>query len=182
MANLVLLNEGNAIVWADHAGDFGDSPMAGTTQGQITLAALASAAARQGAKVDLGDPRAEWYEVTLRLEWDVAPTDGTSASLYFAPSPHGTAATANPGGASGADAGYTATAGSTIAEGLAQCDLVCVLPCTNDADTIIQQITVLYKPPARYLSPIVLNSGGQALEGDDVEMSITMIPIPHEVQ
>jgi hypothetical protein len=180
MANLVYVNEGTPIVWADIGGDFGDSPIAGTVQ--ITLASLASAGARQGVKVDLGDPRAEVYEVTLRLEWDVAPADGTTASLYFAPSPHATAGTANPGGVSGTDAAYTGTAGSTIAESLQQCDLVCILPCTNDAAPVVQQVTSRYRPPARYVSPIVLNEGGQALEGDDVEMSITMIPLPFEIQ
>ena len=180
MANLVYVNEGTAIVWADHAGDFGDSPIASTHQ--ITLAALASTAARQGVKVDLGDPRAELYEVTLILEWDVAPADGASAKLYFAPSHHATAGTANPGGVSGTDAAYTGTAGSTIAESLQQCDLAVILPCTNDADTIIQQKTAKYRPHSRYISPVVVNEGGQALEGDDIEMSITMIPVPREVQ
>jgi len=180
MASLVYVNEGTPIVWADHAGDFGDSPIASTHQ--ITLAALASAAARQGVKVDLGDPRAEVYEVTLRLEWDVAPADGASASLYFAPSHHETAGTANPGGASGADAAYTGTAGSTIAESLQQCDLAVILPCTNDAATVVLQKTAKYRPHARYISPIVLNEGGQALEGDDIEMSIILIPMPVEIQ
>lgn len=180
MANLVYVNEGTPIVWADIGGDFGDSPIAGTVQ--ITLAALASTAARQGVKVDLGDPRAEVYEVTLRLEWDVAPADGTSASLYFSPSHAAAAGTANAGGASGTDAAYTGTAGSTIAESLLQCDLALVLPCTNDAAAIVQQITGKYRPSSRYISPIVLNEGGQALEGDDIEMSIILIPLPFEIQ
>lgn len=180
MSNLIYVNKGTPVVWADIGGDFGDSPIAGTKQ--ITLAALASAAARQGVKVDLGDPRPEAYEVILRLEWDVAPADGAAAYLYFAPSPHVTAGTANPGGASGTDAAYTGTAGSTIAESLKQCDLALILPCTNDADTIIQQVSGIYRPPEQYISPVVYNLGGQALEGDDVEMSIILIPLPHEIQ
>ena len=180
MANKVYVTEETSVVWADIAGDFGDSPLAGTVQ--ITFAALASAAARQGVKVDLGDPRAEVYEVTLRLEWDAAPADGASASLFFSPSHAAAAGTANAGGASGTDAAYTGTAGSTIAEGTQQCDLALILPCTNDAATIVQQITGKYRPSSQYISPIVVNEGGQALEGDDIEMSIILIPLPHEIQ
>lgn len=180
MANEVYLNEKTPIVWADKAGDFGGSPFAATHQ--ITLAALASTEARQGAKADLGNPRAEVYEVTFRLEWDVAPADGGSASLFMAPSPSADAGVCNPGGVSGTDAAYTGTAGSTIAESLQQCDFVCKLPATNDAAPIVQQITVKYSPSAQYISPIVIDEGGQALEGDDIEMSITMIPIPYRIQ
>lgn len=179
MSNKVYITEETPIVWADTT-DYGGSPFARTHQ--ILLAALASAAARQGEKADLGDPRAEMYEIILRLEWDVAPADGTSGSLYMAPSPSAAAGVCNPGGVSGADAAYTGTAGSTIAESLLQLDFVCAIPCTNDAATIVQQITARYSPSARYVSPVVLNEGGQALEGDDIEMSITMIPIPHEIQ
>lgn len=182
MANKIQLNKDTPIVWADHAGDFGDSPVTGGTEKQITLAALASAGARQGAKADLGDPRADLYDVIFRLEWDVAPADGATASLYMAPSPHVGASTANPGGVSGADAAFTGTAGSTIGESLLQLDFIGDIPCTNDAAPIVQQRTFRYAPPEQHVSPVVLNEGGQALEGDDVEMSIIMQPVPPEVQ
>lgn len=180
MANAIQINEGTAIVWADIGGDFGDSPIAGTVQ--ITLVSLANGAARQGVKVDLGDPRAEVYEITFRVELDVAPASGAVVDLYMAPSPHGTAGTANPGGASGTDAAYSGTASDSLADSIKQCDHVGSLICTSDAATIVQQMTFKYAPPARYVSPIVFNQSGQAFEGDDIEMSISMIPIPPEIQ
>jgi len=180
MANLILLNEGTPIVWADIGGDFGDSPIPGTVQ--ITLVSLANGAARQGVKVDLGDPRAEIYEITFRPELDAAPASGATIELYMAPSPDGTAGTANPGGVSGADAAYTGTAGDSLADSLKQLDLVGALVCTSDAAIVVQQQSFKYSPPSRYVSPVVMNSSGQAFEGDDIEMSIIMIPIPPEVQ
>lgn len=180
MANEVLVKNGTPIVWADIGGDFGDAPIAGTVQ--ITLAALADAAARQGVKVDLGATRADRFDVFLIIEEDVAPVSGDGVELHWAPSPSGVAGTANPGGVSGTDAAYTGTAGDSIADSLKQCQLIGKIPCTSDADTVIQQKSWSYSPTARYGSPIVFNESGQAFEGDDVEMSIIFIPVIDEVQ
>ena len=179
MANKVQINEGTPVVWADTTDYGGDG---GARTHQLSLAALADGAARQGAKADLGNPRPNKYAVTMRLEYDVAPADDTAAYLYWAPSLSGTAATANPAGTTGSDAAYTGTAGSTLAESLQQLIIIGVLPLTNDADTIIQQKTFWFAPPTRYGMPVVYNAGGQALEGDDVEMSITFTPEDDEVQ
>ena len=175
----IQFNEGTPIVWADITDYAGDG---GSRTHQILLAALADGAARQGAKADLGNPRPRQYAVTMRLEYDVAPADNTFAYLYWAPSLSAVAATANPGGVSGADGAYTGTAGSTIAESLNQLEFIGSIPLTNDADTIIQQKTWLFTPQTRYGTPVVLNSGGQALEGDDVEMSITFTLEDDEAQ
>lgn len=183
MANEILAKVGsNSIVWADHAGDFGDSPLAGVIQGQLTLVSLADGAARQGAKADLGATRAPKYSVTLRVEFDVAPVSGTIVSLYYASSPHATAGTANPGGTSGADAAYTGTTGDSLADSLKQLDLIGVLICTSDLATVVQQQTFVYAPSERYGMPVVFNEGGQAFEGDDIEMSVTFNPIVDEIQ
>jgi len=180
MANEVLIKHGTAIVWADIGGDFGDSPIAGTVQ--ITLASLATTAARQGVKVDLGATRAAVYAVTLRVEYDVAPGVNEVCSLWWAASPSGVAGTANPGGVGGTDAAYTGTAGDSISDSIKQCHNVMTMPLTTDADTIIQQMTQAYAPLERYGSPIVWNEAGQAFEGDDVEMSIIFQPIIDEIQ
>jgi hypothetical protein len=181
MANELLVKVGaTPLVWADNAGDFGDSPIAGTDQ--ITLVSLADGAARQGDKGDFTALRAGAYSVTLRVEFDVAPVSGTTVSLYFAPSVSGTAATANPGGVSGSDAAYTGTAGDSLADSLKQLDLIGVLTCTADAATVVQQQTFVYSPSERYGTPVVFNEGGQAFEGDDIEMSIIFNPIIQEIQ
>ena len=179
MPNEVLVKNGTQIVWADVT-DFGGSPIARTVQ--IDLTSLANGAAREGAKVDLGATRAARYSVTLRVEMDVAPASGAVVEMYFGQSPHGTAATANPGGLTGADAAYTGTAGDVVGDSIKQCSWVGSLPLTSDADTVIQQSTWVFMPSERYVIPVVYNLSGQAFEGDAVEMSIIMTPIIDEIQ
>lgn len=184
MANLIGIQIGTPIIWADFAGDFGDI-IAGTEK-QITLATLASAAARQGVKADMATIAtthlAQRFSVLLRLEWDVAPADGASADLYWSSSPSNTAGTLNDGAASGADAAYTGSAGSTIAETVQQLQFIGSMLCTNDAATVIQQTTFITTLPNRYGMPVLVNNGGQALEGDDIEMCIVFTPLEDEAQ
>ena len=78
MANEILAKNGTQIVWADVA-DFGDSPVARTDQ--IDLTSIAVGAARESDKVDLGATRAQRYDVTLRVEFDVAPSSGDIVSF-----------------------------------------------------------------------------------------------------
>ena len=180
MANEVLIKHGTPIVWADIGGDFGDSPIAGTVQ--ITLVGVATAEARSGVKVDLGATRAAVYAVTLRVELDVAAASGAVVSLWWAPSPSGTAGTANPGGVAGTDADYTGTGADVVGDAIKQCTLIGNLVCTSDAATTVQQQTFMFSPEERYGSPVVYNMSGQAFEGDDIEMSIIFQPIIDEIQ
>ena len=179
MANEILTKDGTPIVWADTT-DFGDSPIARTVQ--IDLTSIATTAARQGVKVDLGATRAVRYDGTLRIEFDIAPASGKVVSLWWAPSPHATAGTANPGGVSGTDAAYTGTAGDSLADSITQLQLVCILVATSDAATVVQQQTETFFPKCRYGSPVVWNETDQAFEGDAVEMSIIFMPVIDEIQ
>ena len=179
MANEVLTKNGTQIVWAN-SGDFGGSPIARTHQ--IDLTSVATGEAREGAKADLGATRAARYSVTLRIELDAAATSGLVVDFYFGQSPHGTAATANPGGLTGADADYAGTAGDAVGDSIKQCSWVGSLPCTSDADGVIQQATWVFMPSERYVIPVVYNLSGQVFEGDAVEMSIIMTPIIDEIQ
>jgi len=179
MANEILLKELTPTVWADTTDYNGDG---GTRTHQIDLTGLAAAAARQGAKADLGATRAPRYAVTARIEFASAPTDLDTVEIYMGPSLSATAATANPGGLTGADAAYTGTAGSTLAESLLQLDYIGTLTCTNDGTTVVLQQTWVYSPPLRYVSPVVVNSATPAFVADAVEMSITMMPLVDEVQ
>jgi hypothetical protein len=179
MANEILEKHGTPIVWADVT-DFGGSPIARTDQ--IDLTSLAAGAARQGAKVDLGATRASRYDVTLRPEFDVAPTSGNVVSLWWAPSPAAAAATANPGGVSGSDAAYTGTAGDSLADSILQLQKIGDLICTSDAAAVVQQQSWKFWPIERYGSPVVFNEADQAFEGDAVEMSIIFNPVIDEVQ
>lgn len=179
MANEILSKNGTQIVWADVT-DFGGSPVARTVQ--IDLTSLASTAARQGVKVDLGATRAARYDVTLRVEFDVAPTSSDIVSLWWAPSESAVAATANPGGVSGTDAAYTGTAGDSLADSIRQLQLVGELICTSDAATVVNQQSWAFFPICRYGSPVVWNEADQAFEGDAVEMSIIFTPVIDEIQ
>lgn len=177
MPTEILIKSNTAIVWADTT-DYAGS--GGTRTDQIDLTSVVDNAARQGAKADLGITRANRFALTLRIEWSVAPVSGVTVDLFFAPSINATAGTANPGGASGADAAYTGTAGDSLDDSLLQLDFVGALVCTSDA--LVQQQTFLYEPPSRWTSPVVVNRSGQSFIADAVEMSITATPIVDEIQ
>ena len=139
----------------------------------ITLVSLASAAARMGEVGDLarnaanlgaGSP-VEWqrkYTVELQINMDVNPVAGTVVELWWCPSDDGVTFT---GGVTGADAAYTGTAGSTVAEAKIQLIHVGSIILTPNAETVIQRGTFIFSPPTRFGAPVVVNLGGQALEG-----------------
>ncbi len=177
MANEVLQKEGTSKVWADTT-DYGGSD----DDYQIDLTSLANGAARQGAKGDLGATRAARYRVIVWIEMDVAPASGATVDIYWAASPHATAATENPGGASGSDAAYTGTAGDSLDDSLKQLIFIGSVVLTSDAATVVQRMVFTFVPPLQYGMPVVDNNGGQAFEGDAIEMAIKLIPIIDEIQ
>ena len=173
---------GTPICWADTT-DYDNTNSGITRTHQITLAALASAAARQGAKADLGANRAGGYAVKVGIEMDVAPVAGAPVEFYWSSSYSGTAAVGNDGGASvtGADAAWVPGGGAEadIDEWKRQLTFIGILPLAADAATAYQvgMINSYFSPPTRYGQVVVKNGGGQAFEGDDVEMYIALIPI-----
>ena len=129
MANQVLVEVGNSISFADHAGDFSPAAANNLEQGtptdcQLSLLSLSNTAARQSAKVDLGENRARRYSVMAAFEFAATPTAGEVVELYWAPSPNSTAANGNPGGASGSDSAYSGTGASTLAESVEQLQFI----------------------------------------------------------
>jgi hypothetical protein len=179
MANEVLIKSGTPIVWADATDYAGDG---GARTHQIDLTGLASDSTRQGAKGDLGAVRAEKYTVTLCVEMAVAPTSGTTVDLYWAPSPHATAGTMNPGGCSGTDATYQGTSGDSRDDSLNQLIPVGSLYLTSDADPVLHSMAFTLFPPHRYGMPVVDNNGGQAMHSDAIECFIALTPIIPEIQ
>jgi hypothetical protein len=180
MPTEILIKSDTPIVWADsvqpYAGDIG------ARTHQIDLDSLASLAARQGAKVDLGAVRAAAYAVTMAIEFDVAPSSGNVVSLWWAPSPSPTAGVANPGGCSGADGAYTGTTGDALADSILQLTLIGNLICTSDVATVVEFESFIFSPEHRYGSPVVYNEADQAFEGDAVEMGVSFTPIIDEAQ
>lgn len=181
MANEILVKSGTPVVWADVT-DYSSSGSGFTRTHQIDLTSLASAAARQGEKADLGATRPASYSVLVGFELDVAPTAGTAIDVYWSASFSGTAGTGNTGGGSGADGAYKA---GEEAEWVRQLIRIGTLTTTADAATTVQRgcINDAFVPPTRYGFPIVLNrSTGQAFEGDAVEMYVALVPNVDEIQ
>ena len=183
MATEILIKNGTPIVWTDGT-DY--NPAAGVIYArttQLDLTSLASAAARQGVKADLGAARAEAYRVRFCPELDVAPASGATIEIYFSFSNSETAGLDNPGFCTGADAAYAGTTGDSIADSVKLMVGPFTYVCTSDlaAISLPMDIGILY-PTQRYVSPVVVNSSGQALEGDAVEMYLALIPIITESQ
>ena len=180
MATEILVKSGTPVVWADTT-DFSATLHGYTRTHQIDLTSLATTAARQGAKADLGATRAERYAVRVGIEFDVAPAIGATVDFYWSASFSATAATGNDGGCTGADAAYAAASES---EWLAQCIYMGSLIATADAATVVQYATINggFRPPQRYGQVLVRNATAQAFEGDAVEMFVALIPIIDESQ
>lgn len=179
MANTILNKEGTPTVFANSA-DYSSTNSGFTRTAQLNLSSLASGAARQSDKVDLGATRARMYAIRAGIEVDVAPTAGAIVEFYWSASFSATAGTGNGAGASGADGAYKA--GEEL-EWLKQAMFLGALVCTNDAAPTVQVQTVgFFTPPHRYGSLIVLNTSGQALEGDGVEQYVALVPVIDEVQ
>lgn len=171
MSHEVLVKQGTDIVWKNSGGEYA-----------ITLASLADDAGRCGVKGDLaknaavaGRFAARWA-VTAEFNMDVAPTAGEVIELYWAPSYDNTTF---PGGATGTDAAYKA---AEVDEWKKQLLLIGCVVLTADADTVVQTQVFVFAPPTRYGCPVVINKGGQALEGDDDSHQITFTPLEDEVQ
>ena len=192
MANEVLQKVGTQIVFANHNDDYiggtGNNSLeiAGSTDVQIDTTSLAAGAARQSVKVDLGATRARSYSVMMSLEMDTDPVAGETVDLYWSPSLDASAAVANGGGCSGADAAYAGYAASTLAEGLLNLIFIGVmnLAVMNDGDGVPQlEYIGIFSPPDRYGSLVVVNSSAaDNLMSDAVEFAVSFQPIVDEIQ
>lgn len=179
MANLIYDTSATAIVFAD-ATDFSGTNSGYTRTAQIDLTSIANGAARQSDKVDLGVDRSQLYSVRVGIELAVAPTAGNIVEFYWSASASATAGTGNDGGASGADGAYKA---GEEAEWKKQLIFIGALVLTNDATTTVQVQSIgMFKPPERYGSVIVVNTSGQALVADAVEMFVALIGVNPEIQ
>ena len=178
------------IVFCDAAGDFSptaandlrDATSGNRTTGQLSLASVADGAARQSAKVDLGENWAEAYLVKAAFEIAATPTAGEVIELYWAPSSSSTAGTGNPGNVSGSDAAYSGYS-ANLAASVKQLQLIGHFVCTAQATGTVQvAVCGFLEPTERYGSLVVKNESGAALHSDDVEMHVVLNPITLESQ
>lgn len=143
----------------------------------ITLASLANGSYRQGAKLDLGATRGEWYDVYLDIEMAATPTAGNTIPIYWAPSSSGTAGTDNGGNVSGTDAAYTGYS-SNAAASVLQLQVAGVAVLTAQATATVQKIYCgRFSPAQRYGSPIVFNNGGSAVHSSDTNCQLRLVPV-----
>lgn len=178
MATEVLVKTGTQKVWA-HADDYDNLPWADDYE--IDLSNLANAAARQGAKGDLGATRAAQYVVRVGVELHVDLAAAGWVDYYWSSSPSGTAATSNTGGATGSDAAYTDGVDSHK-EHLTYIGSL-NLPITADDDILYEGvINGCFSPPERYGMPVVINRSGQAFEADADKIYFALIPLVDEIQ
>ena len=190
MANEVLVKVGTQIRFFVTASFSPVDPATNWTIGTptdvaLTLSGVASAAARQSAKVDLGATRAQAYEVLGCVDYTaLAPSATGRIDYYWAPSTSTTAANGNVAGNSGADAAAPdgALGTITLAEFLLQCQYIGSL-FTHDG-AVVQNglISPRFSPSSRFGQLIVVNNGGAAFMADDVEMHQVFNPIVDEIQ
>jgi len=166
------VSQGTAIVW----GEAGASGVTNT----LSLDALADGAARQGASADLG---ADWdreYAVYLVAETGTAPTAGNVVDLYLVSSHNGTDW---PAKVTGSDGAYTlGTADANLRQAGPP---VVSLFATNDANTVLRQAPVIWRPAGRYVVPIVDNNIGFAFRDETTATSndsrVILIPLVEKV-
>ena len=179
------------IVFADHAGDFNptaSNDLRKTTDGsqeldvQLALASVADAAGRQSTKVDLGENRAQAYQVRVAFEMAATPTAGDVIELYWATSWSSSTGTANPGNITGIDSAYAGYS-SNLAASVKQLLWIGNFVCTAQTTATVQVSEVgLFSPPERYGVLVVKNESNAAFHSDDVECHVVFDPYILEVQ
>jgi len=166
------VSQGTAIVW----GEAGASGVTNT----LSLDALADGAARQGASADLGSDWDRDYAVYLVVETGTAPTAGNVVDLFLVSSHNGTDW---PAKVTGSDAGYTlGTADANLRQAGSP---VVSLFATNDANTVLRQAPVIWRPAGRYVVPIVDNNIGFAFKDEATaannDSRVILIPLVDKV-
>lgn len=149
----------------------------------LTLDAVAAAAARQSAKVDLGALRAEEYDVFGCVDFTGETPAAGSIDYYWAPSTHVTPANGNVAGNSGIDADCPdgALGTITLAEFLLWCQSIGSLR-VHDGASVQNGFVGTFTPSSRFGQLIVVNNSADAFEADDVEMHQVMNPVVRELQ
>jgi hypothetical protein len=169
MAGEVYVAAGSTITWGDSSQTY-----------TMTLQNLATVAARVGARADLGArpwPLVfRWY---LEIEWASAPTIDQAVELYFGIWDNETGP-ANPQAQLPAtDTGYAAASAALskrknlIQAGVVTAETAAVGPFSASG---------LVALPARYVSPLIYNGGGQALKNTANACVLRLTPLYSQIQ
>jgi len=157
---------GTTKTWKSSGGDYA-----------ITCTSLADAAAREGAKGDLGAAWARRYEVTFEFKLTSAGANGTEVELYTSQSDSATAGTNNEGNATGADAAL-----SNPAETKQLMTPIGSVPVSNALGTGTQRKKFEFCPTSRYQIPVVVNRAGVAFSSTAADTIIVFKPLEELIQ
>jgi len=160
---------GTPIIW-------GEAGAAGVTH-TLTFEALAAGSARMGAYADLGEYWDQEYAVWLIIESGSAPTAGGTIDLYL-PCSYATSG-CWPGGVTGSDGAWPSDGDED--QWAKQLGIpVVFLVATNDANTIQVSPPSIWRPPARYVVPVVDNNWDQAVRDEatatDNDSRVIIVP------
>ena len=150
------IGQGTPVIW----GEAGATGISLTVTKTLSLDALADGAGRMGASADLG---ANWYLeylLWLIVETGTAPTAANIVELFMACSHDNTNW---PGKVTGTDAAYPTTVSANKKQLGAPAS---ILIATADANAILYQAPVIWRPAGRYVAPVVVNSLGQAFRDE----------------
>lgn len=182
----ILVTPGTPLVWAaaDYAANSG-KPARTTSPTTLALDmdGLLNGQAREGVKADLGASFAHAWAIELDVETGSAPAAGVTAEVYFGYSQSSTAANANPGDLTGADADYAGINSNEVETLRGGFDGPYVLTLADDSGASDQRgfIGKIY-PSQRYIIPVCLNLSGVTLVADGVEMYLALHPLPWDTQ
>lgn len=166
---------GTPVIWGE-AGATGGSL---TVTNTLSLDALANAAGRMGASVDLGATWDREYLLYLIVETGTAPTAGLTVECYLAYSHDNTNW---PGKVTGSDAAYP----TTVADNKRQLGFPSnILIASADANTVLKQQATVVRARGRYVAPVVVNLLGQALRDEATatnnDSRVVLVPIVSQV-
>jgi hypothetical protein len=164
------IQPGTAIIW-------GQPSAAGVTK-NLTLDNLAAAAGRQGVYADLGAEFDEELGIFVVMESGTAPTAGGLIEVYFA------CAHASSGfwplGVDGTDSAYTVTNKSQLGAP------VSLVPAINSGNVLQAAPAVIWRPPGRYIAPVVINNWSQNIRNEttdtDNDSRVIAVPMRYLIQ
>jgi hypothetical protein len=164
---------------------FGPTGATGVTVA-MDINGLANATAFVSSVCDLGQDYADEYLVYFRVETGTtAPTAGNTADLYLISNHVDTAGTWPARlGDSGFGFNTTYTLGTSDANLRQAGPPACVLICTSDANTVMRQAPVIWRPKGRYVVALVDNNLGQPLksEGSAADHDTRVILVPRRIE
>jgi hypothetical protein len=166
------VSQGTAIIW-------GEAGASGVTH-TLSFDALGNGSAIQGASADLGSDWDRDYAVYLIVETGTAPTAGNTVDLYLVNSRDGSEWPAKVTGTAG-----SYTLGTSDANLRQAGPAVTSLVATADANTVLIQAPVVWRPIGRYVAPIADNNLGVAVRDEttatDNASRVILVPLIDKV-